>query len=207
MIELLIQPIFYTIETIGIVSFALSGVILAKQKNFDLVGVYVIAWVTAFGGGTLRDVILDRQPVYWISHAEYPLMLLGMVLVIEVFKRINIQSRWLIIPDAIGLATFAITTAQMTYEMGLPVIIIGIMATVVATFGGVLRDILCQEVPIIFKQNSTMYASLAFLGACLYVALNQFTSLSEFVIMVTSICFIFLCRLIAYRFNISVRLS
>ena len=81
------EQLFYGIETLGILAFALSGVILARQKDFDIVGVYIIAWVTAFGGGTIRDVILDIQPVYWIAHAEYPLMLLGLIIAISLIKK------------------------------------------------------------------------------------------------------------------------
>ena len=98
------EQLLYWIETLGILAFALSGVILARQKDFDIVGVYIIAWVTAFGGGTIRDVVLDIQPVYWIAHAEYPLMLLGLIIVISLLKKIQIKSSWLLVPDAMGMA-------------------------------------------------------------------------------------------------------
>ena len=92
-----IHHVFYWIESLGIISFALSGILLAKKKDFDIVGVYIIAWVTAFGGGTLRDVILDNQPVYWIAYAEYPLILLFIVIGISLFKSIKIKASWLFI--------------------------------------------------------------------------------------------------------------
>ena len=110
--HLFAEQLLYWIETLGILAFALSGVILARQKDFDIVGVYIIAWVTAFGGGTIRDVVLDIQPVYWIAHAEYPLMLLGLIIVISLLKKIQIKSSWLLVPDAMGMALFAISTAQ-----------------------------------------------------------------------------------------------
>ena len=87
------EQLLYWIETLGILAFALSGVILARQKDFDIVGVYIIAWVTAFGGGTIRDVVLDIQPVYWIAHAEYPLMLLGLIIVISLLKKFKLSHR------------------------------------------------------------------------------------------------------------------
>ena len=82
---------FYIIESIGIASFAVSGIILARQKDFDLVGMYIIACVTAFGGGTLRDLILDRTPVYWISHSEYPLFILLLATFFYIFPKTQIK--------------------------------------------------------------------------------------------------------------------
>ena len=195
------EQLFYGIETLGILAFALSGVILARQKDFDIVGVYIIAWVTAFGGGTIRDVILDIQPVYWIAHAEYPLMLLGLIIAISLIKKIQIRSSWLLVPDAMGLALFAISTAQMAYQMGHPSIIVAILATVVATFGGVLRDSLCQEIPMLFKKGSTMYASLAFFGAYLYIGLSTISIFSPLINMLVSAMFIFISRLMANKYQ------
>lgn len=205
MFDLIVNHLFYTVETVGIISFALSGIILAKKKDFDIVGVYIIAWVTAFGGGTLRDLILDVQPVYWISHSEFPLILLILVLILAIFKKINIDYKWLYIPDALGLATFSITTAQTAYLAGHPFIIVGILATVVATFGGLLRDVLCQEIPYIFKKDTTMYASIAFIGACFFVALTSITTLDSLYTMTISILVIFVFRLIAKQFNLRLK--
>lgn len=197
----LFQHGFYIIETTGVIGFALSGIILAKHKNFDIVGVYIVAWATAFGGGTLRDVILDIQPVYWIVHAEYPLILFFVVLLISLFKRLKIQSSWIFLPDTLGLATFSITTAQSAYEEGYSLVIVGILSTVVATFGGVVRDIFCQEIPMIFKRGTVMYASIAFVGACVYVLLATHVFLNTALCMYISIAFIFLFRLMAMRFK------
>lgn len=195
------EQLFYGIETLGILSFALSGVILAKQKDFDIVGVYIIAWVTAFGGGTIRDVILDIQPVYWISHSEYPLMLLGLVVLISLFNRIKIKESWLIIPDALGMALFAISTAKMAIELQHPPIIVAILATMVASFGGVIRDSLCQETPMIFKKGSTMYASLAFWGALLFVLLIDLAMFTPFLAYFIAVITVFVMRLLAIKYD------
>ena len=201
--------IFYILETIGILSFALSGVILAKRKKFDLVGVYIIACVTAFGGGTIRDVILDIQPVYWIDHHEYPLALLiivTLICLVDYYKPFKIQEDWLIIPDALGLSLFVITTAQMAYNSGLPTIVIAILSTIVASFGGVIRDIFCQETPIIFKKNSSLYASLAFLGACLFVLLQTVSFFELPVTMLICVLVIFFSRLVTKKYNIVLKI-
>ena len=98
-----LDGVFYVIETLGIVSFAISGMMLAKKKDFDIVGVYIIGWVTSFGGGTIRDIMLDRQPLHWISHSEYPLMLLGLAILFSLIRRFRIQKNWLLVPLAIFL--------------------------------------------------------------------------------------------------------
>ena len=175
--------IFYILESISILAFALSGVVLAKRKSYDLVGVYIIACVTAFGGGTIRDVILDIQPVYWISHYEFPLILLILITAIcllDYFKPVKISQDWLFWPDAMGLSFLTVTSAQMAYNLGLPTIVIAILSTIISCFGGILRDILCQETPLIFKKNSPLNASLVFLGACLFVLLNSLMIIKTF---------------------------
>lgn len=195
------DQLFYIIETLGILSFALSGVVLGKKKDYDIVGVYIIAWVTAFGGGTIRDVILDIQPVYWISHSEYPLMILCLVVVMSLFDRIQIKESWLMIPDALGMALFAISTAKMTVDLGNSPIIVAILATVVAAFGGVIRDSLCQETPMIFKKGSTLYASLAFFGSLLYVFLVYNVIFTPFLSFIVAVIIIFVMRLLAIRYD------
>lgn len=194
--------LFYIIETIGIYAFALSGMILAKKKQFDLVGCYIIACITAFGGGTIRDVILDIQPVYWITHWEYPSALLITVFILSLFKHVIIKDSWLFIPDAMGLSFITVTSAQLAHNTGLPIIVIGILTTIVACFGGVLRDVLCQEVPIIFKKNTPIYASLAFLGAIAYVLLIDYANLPVSFTMISCSLSVFLLRVIVKKLNI-----
>ncbi|RAP29446.1 hypothetical protein DID76_04115 [Candidatus Marinamargulisbacteria bacterium SCGC AG-414-C22] len=197
---------YYLIETIGIISFALSGVLSAKQKNFDAVGVYIVACVTAFGGGTIRDVILDIQPVYWISHAEYPLALLVMVIVFSLLKNFNIKENWLFVPDSIGLAFIATTSAQTAFEAELPFIVVAIIATIVACFGGIIRDILCQQVPAVFQRTTPIYASIAFGGSYLLIALNMFTDLGSSINMFIVAISIFMVRMLAKKYHIVLKL-
>lgn len=191
--------IFYLLETMGICVFALSGLVLAKRKDFDPVGLYIIACVTAFGGGTLRDVILDVQPVYWISRSEYPVVILVMTALFYLVPRFTIKSSWLIVPDALGLALFSITGAQVAMATGLPPMITAIMAVMTSTFGGLSRDILCRETPMIFQKVS-LYASVSFVGAWLYMMLLHL-GLVQPAATVSAVAFIFLFRLLAVRFN------
>ncbi|MGA0241585.1 MAG: trimeric intracellular cation channel family protein [Candidatus Marinamargulisbacteria bacterium] len=196
-----LNSVFYVIETLGIVSFAISGMMLAKRKDFDIVGVYIIGWVTSFGGGTIRDMMLDRQPLHWISHSEYPLMLLGLAILFSLIRRVRIQKKWLLVPDAMGMALFAVTTAQMTVNMGLPIIIVGMLSAIVPTFGGVIRDSLCQEIPQIFRSDSTLYASLAFGGGILYSFFVINSIFSPTMAMILSAIIIFILRILAHMFH------
>ncbi|MEK9727331.1 MAG: trimeric intracellular cation channel family protein [Candidatus Margulisiibacteriota bacterium] len=202
-----LYSMFYIIETLGIIAFAISGMILARKKSFDIVGIYIIGGVTALGGGTIRDVMLDIQPLYWIQHSEYPLILLAIAILMASLKKVTIQEKWLVIPDAIGMAIFSITTAQMAIQMNLPIIIVGILSTVVAAFGGVLRDSLCQEIPMIFRKESTLYASLAFANGVAFAILARFEGLSQNLSLVICVIFTFLFRLIAYKYNLKFSLS
>ena len=195
-----ISTMFYILESIGIYSFALSGLILARSRNFDPVGMYIVALVTAFGGGTLRDLILDQHPVYWISHNEFPIIILGLTILYYLFTRIQIPPHTLIIPDALGLALFTISATQLSLSKNLPLFIVSLMAVMSATFGGLLRDVMCNDVPLIFKKTS-LYASLTFLGSWLYIFIAPFF---EAPLVATTLCviFIFIARLISVRFNI-----
>ena len=156
MLEISFSQLFYFIETVGVMAFALSGYIKARQHNFDFVGAYILALITAFGGGTIRDLVLDNQPVYWIAHSEYPLFLFFLIAGLSLIKRNLLKPNWLFVPDALGMSFFAITAAQSAYQAGYSFIIVGILATIVASFGGVIRDSLCQETPIIFKKSSNL---------------------------------------------------
>ena len=201
-----IDLLFYIVETIGIFAFALSGITLARKKDFDMVGVYFIAWVTAFGGGMFRDVVLNVHPVYWVEHSEYPLMLFVFVFILSFFKQLTINESWLTIPDALGMAVFSITTAQFANSLGYSFIIVGVFATLVSVLGGIIRDCLCQEMPLSFVKGSPMYASIAFLGAGFYVILVRYLSLDLFFSLIFSILVTFIARVLVIRFNIILKI-
>jgi uncharacterized membrane protein YeiH len=189
----------YVLETIGVISFALSGMMMAKSHNFDPVGWFVIAWVTSFGGGTVRDLILDITPVYWIQHWEYPLIILILSLLLYFLKRVHIKEEWLIVPDALGLGLFTVTGVQLALSVGLPLTIVPIIGVITATFGGLIRDIICHHVPMLFQKVS-FYGVTSYLGGCLYVAL-MYTSLDTVSSSVASVAFIFGFRLLSYHYN------
>ena len=204
----------YYLETLGIIAFAISGLQLAFTKDFDPVGLFVISFVTALGGGTIRDLLLDIHPLYWIKHTEF-IVLIFCLSVIYYYIRTYLLSKkhqqkwissdhWLIVPDAIGLALFTILGTKIALDLSLSPIIIMMIATISACFGGVLRDILCHETPLLFKKSS-LYAIPSFCGSGLFLLLSSSFSndfLSKNVIIILSFLFILSFRLISVKKNL-----
>ena len=204
MFDVIYQNLFYFLETLGIVSFGFSGIFAAKRKDFDLVGMFTLSCVTAFGGGTLRDLILDQHPLYWVKHSEYVIVLFVISLLFYIFfRKKKFSESWLILPDSLGIAFFTATTAQLSYFSGYPLIILAILSTIVACFGGLLRDVFCLKIPFIFHKNSSFYATLSFLGACFYYLLSEFTQIDQKFILLIIVCLIFLSRIISEKYDLS----
>jgi uncharacterized membrane protein YeiH len=159
------------IEAVAIVAFALSGLIEGARKRLDAVGVVVVAGLTAFGGGTLRDVLLDRRPFFWVQHAHWLWGLLALCIAAMVFMRgrhIEPTERAMQWPDALGLGLFAASGTQVALAMQMPAIVAVLMGMVTAVFGGVLRDVVCNEIPRAFSDHRP-YALCAFVGGWMMV--------------------------------------
>lgn len=155
----------------GVGVFAISGALAAGRKSLDLLGVVVIAIVTAIGGGTLRDLLLDRA-IFWIVDPAYIVIIVAAALSTVLWVRVVAPpDKALQLADALGLALFTISGAQIAEQSQLAGIIIVVMGTITGVFGGVLRDVLCAEIPMILRKGS-IYATAAIAGASLYVALQ-----------------------------------
>ena len=164
--------ILYLLDLLGVAVFAVSGAIAAGRKRFDLLGVAVIATVTAVGGGTTRDVLLNRHPVFWIEDPTYLLVILAAAALTMVYARFHQPPRIsLLVADALGLALFTISGAQVAEQRDLSGTIVVVMATVTGTAGGLLRDVLSAEVPLLLRQ-SELYATAAIAGATAYLLLQ-----------------------------------
>jgi uncharacterized membrane protein YeiH len=163
--------VFDALNILGLFVFAISGALTALRNDMDLFGVAMIAFVTGVGGGTIRDVLLGVFPVWWIAAPSAVLICLVGALVATLAQPI-IDSRLkaLIWADAVGLSVFAILGAQAALVAGAPAVIAIFMGAVTATFGGVVRDILLNEPPLILKQD--IYATAALAGAGIYVGLS-----------------------------------
>ena len=167
------------LELIGTAAFAVSGVLSAMRKNMDMVGICVCGFLAAFGGGTLRDVLIDRRPFFWVEHEE---ALLGIVLFCmacaTLFKQRHLErgQKWLQLPDAIGLGLFCTTGMHLAWTMGYAPVVAVLMGIVTATFGGVLRDVVCNEIPQLFNDHRP-YAVCALVGGVTYAVLHGVTTL------------------------------
>jgi len=190
------------IEVLGILAFTLSGVIEARRKKMDFVGTYAIAFLTSLGGGTLRDLLLNRLP-FWVNHQEYPLMVMAAVIVTLVvlrFKKVNITEQTIVIPDGLGLGLFSAYGTAYAMDMSLPAFICVLMGVITATFGGVLRDIACNEIPVLFRRTE-LYATCSFFAAGAYWV-ERFLGLTTHVSVTTAIVIAFVLRMAAVRFNL-----
>lgn len=162
-----------SLEVIGILSFAISGMMAGLKRQMDIVGIAMVSGLTAFGGGSLRDILLDRRPLFWFEHSYWLLVIIAMVLLAVWFLRkrhIDYTLRMIEVPDAIGLALFTILGMQIAVEQQLPWLVCILMGVISATFGGVLRDIVCGEKPQLFFDHKP-YAVIAFLGGLVYAVI------------------------------------
>ena len=162
-------------EIIGLLAFAISGLIAALRKNLDPVGICIVTGVTAFGGGTLRDILLDRRPFFWVENSYWLWIILGLTLLGTVAiknKHIEFTERAIQVPDAVGLSSSVILGTQISLQFNMPAIVSILMGVVSAVFGGVLRDIVCSQIPKAFSDHRP-YAVLAFLGSAFYILMHQ----------------------------------
>lgn len=160
------------LQYLGTSVFAVSAVLAAGRKGLDLLGVLVIALITATGGGTVRDLLLDRTP-FWFTDTGYvvTILLSGCATVVLLRWR-HPSERVLQIADALGLALFSISGARIAEAAGLPGLIVVVLATITGTFGGVLRDVMCNDIPLLLRPG-TIYGTAVIAGATLYVLLQS----------------------------------
>jgi uncharacterized membrane protein YeiH len=166
-----VDTLVFVIEAVAVLAGAFSGFAEAQRKQMDMVGVYVVAFVTAFGGSTLRDVLLDRRPFIWVEHEPYPIIILAMTLVATPLMRVAhriVPNAAFVIADAIGLAFFSISGVALALAAGMSPFVASMMGVVTGVFGGVLRDVLLNEVPMVLRDGRP-YAIVAFLGCWLYL--------------------------------------
>ena len=161
------------LDLLGIGVFAVSGALAAGRKRLDLLGVFVLASVTAIGGGTIRDLLLDRHPMFWLTDAAY----LGVIVVAVAATFAYVRWRRpplasLLVADALGLALFSIAGAQIAQNAGLPAISVVLLGTMTGVGGGVIRDVLSAEIPFVLRRGN-LYASAVIAGIAVYLALES----------------------------------
>jgi uncharacterized membrane protein YeiH len=189
-------------EVIGTLAFALSGLIEAARKKLDLVGMAMVSGLAAFGGGTLRDILLDRRPFFWVENEIWVWILILICIVALLFMRsrhLEPTERAMQWPDAIGLGAFTAGGTQLALNAGVPAVISVIMGVLTAIFGGVLRDIVVNEIPKAFSDHIP-YAVIAFTGGWVVVGLNLL-NVDAFVAVAIGAIFTIVLRVLALLFG------
>ena len=185
---------------LGTLAFAISGIRLAAGKGLDWFGAYVVGFVTAVGGGTIRDILLDIKP-FWLVQPSYLIITaLGLIFTIIFRRQVVRLNHSLFVFDAIGLGLFVVVGVAKSYAAGFPWWVAVIMGTVTGSFGGLLRDVLINETPLIFRTD--FYASACVLGSIIYVLMGRYSSLPiEWVQFISAIS-VFVFRVLAVVLHI-----
>ena len=189
-------------DIIGTLAFALSGLIEAARKKLDIVGMAMVSGLAAFGGGTLRDILLDRRPFLWVENEIWVwiliLICIGALMFIRA-RHLEPTERAMQWPDAIGLGAFTAGGTQLALTAGVPAVISVIMGVLTAIFGGVLRDIVVNEIPKAFSDHIP-YAVIAFTGGWVVVSLNLL-NVDAFVAVAVGSIFTIVLRVLALLFG------
>lgn len=193
------MTIFSLLDLIGTTAFAMSGALTAINKKLDPFGVFIIAFVTAVGGGTLRDMMIGRTPVSWMLDLRYVyLIIFGFVLAVIFRKKLDRLRRSLFLFDTIGLGVFTLIGLERGIIFGLHPVICIALGTMTACFGGVIRDILCNEIPVIFRRE--IYATICILGGIVFFALKAI-NLEENILYLLTSSIMITVRLLAVKFK------
>lgn len=188
------------IDILGTVAFTISGVLTAMHKRLDLFGIFIIAFVTSVGGGTLRDLLLNVH-IVWMHNMTYVYVIFFSAVFAILFRnKLNYFRKTLFLFDTIGIALFTIVGIEKGVQMGLHPIISISLGTISACFGGVIRDILCNEIPIIFRKE--IYATACILGGIVYFLLTLTTMEPGWIVIISGLVVITV-RLLAVIFKLS----
>ncbi len=193
--------IFNILDILGTIAFAISGALAAMDRRLDLFGIFIVAFVTASGGGTLRDILIGDTPVNWMQNTIYIYLIGGVTVLAIIFRnKINYLKKSLFLFDTIGLGVFTITGVEIGIRNGLDPIISIALGAMTGTFGGVLRDILCNEIPVIFRKE--IYATACIVGGLVFVIMHSLGAKLDVIYITTSIIVIGI-RLAVVKFHIS----
>ncbi|MBC2845789.1 trimeric intracellular cation channel family protein [Winogradskyella flava] len=192
---------FQTIDILGTIAFAISGVLVAMNKRMDPFGVLIIAFVTAVGGGTLRDVMVGVEPVSWMRNMTYVYVIVASTIFAVVFRnQLKHLRRSLFLFDTIGIGLYTVIGIETGLVANLHPVICVFLGTMTACFGGVIRDILCNDIPVIFRKE--IYATACILGGFTYFLLLHFLEGRNYLFIIAGLVVI-IVRILAVRFKIS----
>ena len=191
------------VEALAIFAYAFSGFIEARKRRLDAVGTFLVALATAFGGGTVRDVLLERRPFYWVEHQAYVIAIFAMSLFAPSMLRMAsrvFSERALLVADAIGLGLFSISGTSIALDAQMPAFTAVMMGVVTGVFGGIIRDVLCNDVPLILR-DSRPYATCAFVGCWAYLALDR-ADVDPVYSLLIATAFILVARLVTFKLDV-----
>lgn len=195
------EQILENLGVAGAFAFAISGALTAMNKRLDPFGVLIVAFATAVGGGTLRDVLVSTDSAFWLIHTKYAYFIIGgTVFAIAFRKKLFYLKKTLMLFDTLGLALFTIVGAEIGVQHGLSSISCIALGTITGAFGGVLRDILVRDVPVIFRKE--VYATISILGGIIYLFLHRIGA-NKIILDLVPITFIIVLRLLVVYFKIS----
>lgn len=192
---------YFAIDILGTIAFAISGVLIAMEKKLDLFGVIIIAFVTAIGGGTLRDMLIGNTPVLWMRELTYVIVILSAVILAIFFSRqLRRIKKTLFLFDTIGIGLFTMVGVEKGLNADLLPVMCIALGTITACFGGVIRDILCNEIPVIFRKE--VYATACIVGALSYFLLRKLPFTEEYAYS-AAILIIIIIRILVVKFKIA----
>lgn len=159
------------IYLVAITAEAMSGALAAGRRNMDIFGVAVIAFVTALGGGTIRDMVLGRFPIGWTQHPEYIYLVIAAGLATTLIARyMHRLKRLFLVLDAMGLIAFSLIGSMLALDLNYPIVVVVMAGMITGIFGGILRDVLCNQVPVVFRRE--LYASVSLIVCIIFLSLR-----------------------------------